>query len=409
MAGTATVYRRFEREKICGKTYPWSEVTKETEVLITDKVLSYKESNIENKKEEENIYEAVTKRRRSNVSQISEQEPTRLNSDLIQFSPRTTVVTSPPYYDQYDSDISSDYLPPKQRKDSLLSSGFDSDSEYARPVSIIDKAAPRRRDTEYTIEKVNITPLPAMYAPRPGSIAVWAEKLMENAEAFPTWISAPTRRKYYDEVVKDEPDIPRRVPRSYMRGLEPQDATAALVHFLAWYGFFVGRLLSIACFINYFPVLAIVLLFSHYQVMLLFLIVPQASTLRRCFYIFLAFIYLFCLMEFKIRFRHVRVWHVFWIIVCTIEAVVFTGLWASTSSGIDDWWKIYVVKVIMISLVLSYVCFTFYFVLLKPRETIVYVKNKNELNKYLPSTLYYTIHRSPLFFYRKLFIPLITR
>ncbi|KOB67783.1 XK-related protein [Operophtera brumata] len=201
------------------------------------------------------------------------------------------------------------------------------------------------------IETVNITPPPAMPAPRPGSIAVWAEKLMENAESFPTWISAPTRRKYCDhEVVQDEPDIPRRVPRSYMRGLEPQDATAALVHYMAWYTFFIARLISIACFINFFPVLAIILIFSHYQVMLLFLIVPQASTLRRSFYIFLAFIYLFCLMEFKIRFRHVRVWHVFWIIVCTVETIVFTGLWASiSSSNIDDWWKEYVVKHVAIT------------------------------------------------------------
>lgn len=371
MASTATLYRRFEREKICGRSYPWSENSKENEILITDKVLSF----TERKDFEENIYDTIMKRQ-SNTSQTS-YEQTRLNSDLIQFSPRSTVVNSSTFYDHVSdncSDTSSDYLPPLQKKDSLLSSGFDSDSEYVRPVSIIDKVAPRRRDTEYMIENVNITPPPAMPAPRPGSIAVWAEKLMENAESFPTWISAPTRRKYCDEVVQDEPDIPRRVPRSYMRGLEPQDATAALVHYMAWYTFFVARLISIACFINFFPVLAIILIFSHYQVMLLFLIVPQASTLRRSFYIFLAFIYLFCLMEFKIRFRHVRVWHVFWIIVCTVETVVFTGLWASISSSIDDWWKEYVVKVILTSLVLSYMCFIVYFVLLKPRETIVYVK-----------------------------------
>lgn len=370
MASVATVYRRFEREKLCGKSYPWSENSKDNEILITDKVLTFTEKQ---KEFEENIT-----KRQSKIS-LSSYEQTRLNSDLIQFSPRSTAaVDSSTFYDQYQysdhSDTSSVYLPPIHKKDSLLSSGFDSDSEYVQPVTIIDKVAPRRRDTEYTIEKVNITPPPAILAPRPGSIAVWAEKMMENAETFPTWISAPPRRKYCDEVVQEEPDIPRRVARSYMRGLEPQDATAALVHYMAWYAFFIARLISIACFLSYFPVLAIILLFSQYQVMLLFLIVPQASTLRRSFYIFLAFIYLFCLMEFKIRFRHVRVWHVFWIIVCTIETVVFTGLWASSSNSIDHWWKAYLVKVILVSMVLSYMCFIVYFVLLKPRETIVYVK-----------------------------------
>lgn len=371
MASVATVYRRFEREKICGKSYPWSKNSQESEILITDKVLSITESR---KEFEKNMYETEVNRQ-SNVSQISDRE-TRLNSDLIQFSPRSTVVDSS-NYDHCSgncSDTSSDYLHPIQKKDSLVSSGFDSDSEYVRPISIIDKVAPRRRETEFTIEKVNVTPPPPTYAPRPGSIAVWAEKMMENAESFPTWISAPTRRKHYNETIADEPDIPRRVPRSYMRGLEPQDATAALVHYMAWYGFFIARLISIACFINFFPFVAIILLFSQYQVMLLFLIVPQASTIRRSFYIFLAFIYLFCLMEFKIRFRHVRVWHVSWIIVCTIETIVFTGLWASTSSSVDEWWKAYIVKVILVSLVLSYMCFIVYFILLKPRETIVYVK-----------------------------------
>lgn len=403
MADTASMYRRFEREKICGRSCPWNVNTKAGDVLITNKVLSVTE-----KKELEHLNEPIFKRQptvtessdklrldsdliqfspRSTVVNEAVNETVtdnvRLNSDLIQFSPKNTVTDSSTFYDQYsdlDSEISSDYMPPASpKKNSAWSSAFDSDDEYIRPVSLIDKVAPRRRDTEYTIEKVNITPPPLILAPRPGSIAVWAEKLVENAEAIPSWLSAPPRRKYYDEeVVQDEPDLPRRVPRSYKRGLEPQDLTAIIMHNLGWYMFFVARLISIACFINFFPFVAIIVLFSHYQVMLLFLIVPQASTLRRSFYIFLAYIYLFCLMEFKIRFRHVRVWHVFWIIVCTIEIIVFTILWSSIDNKLDDWWRYFVVRTVFGSLILSYSCFLVYFILLKPRETIVYFRNKED-------------------------------
>ncbi|XP_063838896.1 uncharacterized protein LOC135087960 [Ostrinia nubilalis] len=376
MSSTATMYRRFEREKLNGRKYPWN---KNSKALITKDVNDEKTPIIEdNNKDPDPIYETIQKQSLEfNFSIPSGDERTKANSDLIQFSPRSTQQEI--YYDDiyYDSDVSSDYLPPI----SPSSPQSNSDDEYVRPISIIDRVAPRRptyTQSQYTIEKVEIIPPPIIPAPRPGSLAVWAEKMVENAESLPSWLSAPHRRKYNDEVIQEEPDIPRRVPRSRMRGLEPQDATAALVHYIGWYAFFVSRLLSIAVFIKSSIIASVMILFSHYQVMLLLLIVPQASTVRRGFYIFLAFVYLFCLMEFKIRFRHVRVWHVFWIIVCTIETVVFTGVWASLDRGIHDWWKDFIVKVILASMLLSYMCFLVYFVLLKPRETIVYINNKNK-------------------------------
>ncbi|XP_021182885.3 uncharacterized protein LOC110371102 [Helicoverpa armigera] len=382
MASTATMYRRFEREKLNGRKYPWGKMS---EPLLEENNANNNdetEADKTNAVNEEPIYESVSKKDSIiSDSSIYIRSNRNTNSDLIQFSPRSTVVMNSGFFDNEvltDSDTSSDYLPPKRENTSLQE--FSSDEEYERPKTIIDRVAPRR-NTEYNVEKVEIVPPPVMIAPRPMSFAVWAEKMVENAESIPTWLSAPPRRKYCDEVVQDEPDIPRRVPRSYMRGLEPQDATAAFIHFLGWYGFFISRLLSIACFIDFFPVLAIIILFSHYQAMLLFLIVPQASTVKRGFYVFLAFIYIFCLMEFKIRFRHVRVWHVFWIIVCTIETVVFTGLWASIDNNMHEWWRLFLVKVIVISLILSYICFLFYFILLQPRETIVYVNNNKKSDK----------------------------
>ncbi|KAF9412314.1 hypothetical protein HW555_009152 [Spodoptera exigua] len=387
MASTATMYRRFEREKICGRKYPWR--TQMSDPLLDEDDNDNDQlddtgakANKTKSADEETIYESITKKN-SIISENSNSNQFRnTNSDLIKFSPRNTVEMSSAFFDNEElteSDTSSDYLPPKREISG--SQELNSDDEYVRPITIIDRVAPLRRNTDYTIEKVEIIPPPVMMAPRPMSLAVWAEKMMENAESIPTWLSAPPRRKYCDEVVQDEPDIPRRVPRSFIRGLEPQDATAAMVHFLGWYSFFVARLLSIACFINFFPFVAIIVLFSHYQVMLLFLIVPQASTVRRAFYIFLAFIYLFCLMEFKIRFRHVRVWHVFWVIVCTIETVVVTGLWISIDNTVHEWWRYFIVKVIVVSLTLSYICFLFYFVVLQPREAIVYLKNNKNNEK----------------------------
>ena len=385
MASTATMYRRFEREKLNGRKYPWG---KQTDPLLENEEQNDDDDNDDvdgdktNMANDEPIYETVMKK--DSFENTDYHDGTKYyrntNSDFIKFSPRNTMMSSGFFDNEMlsDSDTSSDYLPPKRENTKEATEELSSDEEYIRPISIIDRVAPLRRNPEYTVEKVEIVPPPVMLAPRPMSLAVWAEKMVENAESIPGWLSAPQRRKYCDEVVQDEPDIPRRVPRSYMRGLEPQDATAALVHFLGWYMFFVCRLLSIACFINFFPFVAIIILFSHYQVMLLFLIVPQASTVKRGFYIFLAFIYLFCLMEFKIRFRHVRVWHVFWIIVCTIETVVFTGLWACIDNNLHEWWKLFIVKVVVISLFLSYMCFLVYFVLLQPRETIVYIKDNKK-------------------------------
>lgn len=366
MASTATTYRRFAREKISGRKYPWT-IKKNPD----DEGKSKNVEENENKIEEEPIYEPILQRQQLLVQTRNNDYGNNETSDMIQFSP-SSPTEQPWFYADSDSGNSSDYMPLDFDNRSSRRISQSSEDAYVRPISIIDKVAPRRRDAPVTIERVHITPPPALPAPRPMSLAVWAEKLVENAESIPNWLSAPHRSKYIAQLNELEPELPRRVPRSYIRGLEPQDATAALVQFLGWYSFFVARLLSIAAFINCVPVVAIVVLFSHYQVMLLLLIVPQASTVRRAFYMFLAFIFLFCLMEFKIRFRHVRVWHVFWILVCTVETIVFTGLW-SVMGNLNGWWTLFIVKIILGSLLLSYMCFVVYFVLLKPRETIVYV------------------------------------
>lgn len=377
MASTATMYRRFEREKLSGRKYPWA--YRDTSDDFNNGKQPAEEVDKPELDEEEHIYEPILNRKSIPVQNAGE-DRNNLNSDMIQFSPAADA--SPWFEDNYtdiDSGTSSDYVAPVSRPVSQRSAA-NSDDEYVRPISIIDKVAPKRRNTQYTIERVHITPPPAFPAPRV-SLAVWAEKMVENAESIPTWLSAPPRRRHNEEFVINEPELPRRVPRSYVRGLEPQDATAALVQYLGWYSFFISRLLSIAAFINCVPIAAIIVLFSHYQVMLLLLIVPQASTARRGFYMFLAFIYLFCLMEFKIRFRHVRVWHVFWIIVCTVETIVFTGVWSSIGNELSEWWRFYLLKVIFGSLLLSYMCFLVYFVLLKPRETVVRINNKSNVSK----------------------------
>lgn len=366
MASTATTYRRFAREKICGRKYPWINNKK------SDDGTSNEGQENEKKTQEEPVYEPILQRQPLLLQKTNEDDRYNANSDLIEFSP-SSQLHEPWFCGDSDSGHSSDYMPPEFESRSSRKMSQSSEDAYIRPISIIDKIAPLRRDAPVTIERVQITPPPAIPAPRPMSLAAWAEKLVENAESIPSWLSAPHRSKYIAQLNELEPELPRRVPRSYIRGLEPQDATAALVQFLGWYSFFVSRLLSIAAFIKCVPVVAIIVLFSHYQVMLLFLIVPQASTVRRAFYLFLAFIFLFCLMEFKIRFRHVRVWHVFWIVVCTVETIVFAGLWSTIGNNLNGWWTMFIVNIIVGGLLLSYMCFIMYFVLLKPRETIVYI------------------------------------
>ncbi|CAK1549743.1 unnamed protein product [Leptosia nina] len=374
MASTATLYRRFEREKVCGRRYPWSIHLNDLNDTNADNTIV---KNNDSKKEEEPIYESILRKQYVPFLRHSEEATQRdvIVSDMIQFSPRqserTTIYEEDEDYDE--SDTSSQYMTPTvNRYDNV-----DSDEEYVRPVSIIDRVAPRRHDT-YRVQNVNIAPPPSTPAPRPGSIAVWAEKMVENAESIPTWLSAPPRRRHID-IIQEDSDLPlpRRVPGSQIRGLEPPDATAAFFHFLGWYGFFIARLLSIAAFINFSSYFSIIVFFIHYQIMLLFLIVPQAPTVRRAFYVFLAFIYLFCLMEFKIRFRHVRVWHLFWFLVCTAETVIFIALWATIDNPLHSWWKNYVVLVTMGSMILSYMLFLIYFLVLQPRETVIHVKNPN--------------------------------
>lgn len=390
MASTATIYRRFEREKICGRRYPW----KPAQSLL---------DNIANEKIEEEMNKSLTF--------LHNQPSTALNSEVEDDTSEINDAEER-MWARYSQFIESDESLPSMSPDHNRKTSNANSDDYVRPISIIDRVAPRRRNTEhtiesndgqlssatesddhyvrprsvintqrkgthYTIETLDIPPPPNI--PAPGMIGIWAEKFVENIETLPSRLSAPPRNKYINEIIQDEPDIPTRMPRSYIRGLLPQDGVSALVHYLAWYMFFVGRLISIAAIINLFPVAAIIVLFCHYQIMLLFLIVPPASTIRRGFYLFLAFIYLFCLMEFKVRFRHVRVWHTFWILVCSLETIIFTSLWATIDNDLDWWWKQFVVMVIFGSTLLSYMCMLVYFVILKPKETKILIDERKRL------------------------------
>lgn len=147
MASTATVYRRFEREKICGRQYPWKT---NSEVLIEN--ATNEETEINNKaevKQEEHIYETLPPRRSERTSLISQntnESRSKIVSDMIQFSPRSNV-TEPFFNDEgCCSDASSDYLQPIPVNKSRRSSSLESDSEYVRPISIIDRVAPRRHE-----------------------------------------------------------------------------------------------------------------------------------------------------------------------------------------------------------------------------------------------------------------------
>ncbi|CAH2066367.1 unnamed protein product, partial [Iphiclides podalirius] len=261
MASTATLYRRFEREKVLGRKYPWR-----NKLEVENNGGKFKEDLEKLNKDysSENLKESTRRQTIRNKSESSIQDE---NNDLIQFSPRNSEMASSFYEDSaFDSDSSSNYLAPVTVRSN---ENDESDNEYVRPISIIDKVAPRRQKRDYVIERVDVPPPPFIPAPRPGSLAQWAEKMVENAENIPVWLSAPPRRKHW-EVIQEEPDIPRRAPRSFIRGLEPQDMTAGLVQYLGW---------------------------------------------------------------------HVRVWHVFWIIACTIENILFTALWASIDNSLDNWWK----------------------------------------------------------------------
>lgn len=197
-------------------------------------------------------------------------------------------------------------------------------------------------------------------------------------------------RILYTDYGADQVDV-FGIPRlREIKGMLEDDAAGKTIAFFWWFCFLLGRILTISTFAYFYPTHIIWLLCSHFiLVVALLLYDVRADQVRRAkaiFFIFIGLVYLFCLIEFKIKFKKTKfIYNGFFTLVFTENIIMCFIWWFRNLETIEsDWWFKYVFCVIFVSTALSLLSMLFYLNINKPEKIVVateLVKDKKEAEK----------------------------
>lgn len=167
--------------------------------------------------------------------------------------------------------------------------------------------------------------------------------------------------------------LPRR--RKMVIGLEQEDFFAKTVGFLAWTFFILMRMLALSVFATLHWRETIYICLGHYVVVLaclLYEVKLHAKMQRLLFYFFLSYVYVFVIIEFKIKFIHLRVWYGLYVGLVLTQNFLLSVWWYMVVMDLELWWFDYLFKTILGSGALSLCCLLVYYLRLKPKDKVLF-------------------------------------
>lgn len=172
-----------------------------------------------------------------------------------------------------------------------------------------------------------------------------------------------------------EVDFPKRLYE--IKALPEDDLAGKTVSFLWWFTFLIARMVAISTFALFYTTHTIWLLTSHFILAVALLLYDtKANEIRRTkaiFYVFVGLVYLFCLIEFKVKFTKVKFWYYgfFTLVFAENFAMSFTWWFANMEYLYNDWWFKYIFYLIIGCTVLSLSSLVFYVKINKPKSVVV--------------------------------------
>lgn len=360
MSMTAESYQRFESQKIVGKSYPWQTMKPNIKftrsVSATNATFGQTDNNdtagqCENEENcVNNLDEIFPEEKGKIVYNVNITDDEKLNSY------KNLNLNNDDIMDSLDENVENN---PKGGND-----------EYKNP----DK-----NNFHINIRKSFMKPLDDTIH----RLSALGNTMLLNTESFikekiPR--ALPNRRNeiekdVFTEKSTDEVDafiLPTR--REIVAGIESDDIVAKFIAFLGWNFFLIMRLMSLSSFAVFHLDICGWLCFSHYCVMLLMLINEtrfQVKWQRTAFYGILAYIFIFNLIEFKVKFKQIRTWNLLYFLIVMIQNITMTISWYCFEEFLDSWWFEFIFLVIVQSGIMSLMCFLLYFCYLKPKDKLL--------------------------------------
>ncbi|XP_055586477.1 uncharacterized protein LOC129739102 [Uranotaenia lowii] len=412
IAGIITSYQRFESQKIVGRSYPWSseeqvKARKHQFTRNTSKAENVKERNVSSINPTNdpivpnimrNFYSKYGDSSRSSTSDTYRKT---LNVEKANFDTTSTKNHPDPYVNFTDDDKL--YVPDTVDSLSSPSVSFKQDlieniheiHDYVRRTDDHKLAAQSRFDSsdeEYEdpitadhLDKSPRTPAP----PTPAAYVLQRASMLKNIFVFdasnfikdhvprlPEGMFETDQKKDNEPVDAVDGDlISLPVRREMINGLEEDDFVGKAVLFTGWVMFLLMRMITLSVFYVFFPTFFWAVVGNHYLLMIACMIYEvrfHEKLERYYFYPFLAYIYTYSLIEFKIKFIHVRTWYVGYIVIVFVENVTMSGLWYNLGT-FESWWFDFMHYTTIGSGVLSLLCFMFYYAYLKPKDKLLFV------------------------------------
>ncbi|KAK5646758.1 hypothetical protein RI129_005222 [Pyrocoelia pectoralis] len=168
---------------------------------------------------------------------------------------------------------------------------------------------------------------------------------------------------------------PKRVVN--IKALPEDDTGGKTISFIWWVCFLIARMLAISSFSYFYPTEIIWLLSCHFiLVVALLLYDVRHDEVRRAkaiFFIFIGFVYLFCLIEFKMKFKKPKFIYNGFFLIMFLENFVMVLVWwfRDIEEILQDWWYKYIFYTIIVCSTLSLLSMCLYLNVLKPKKIVI--------------------------------------
>lgn len=418
MAVIVSSYQRFESQKVVGRNYPWST---EEQCATRQKQFRQTKSIFEEPKEVEPIYVEIPGSDQiiNRFNSLNQQSFSGDGDDnehelgaTLRYRDQKSLhlgefnLNKENNFEEYDQhkriafdEIDGDTIE-KRSSSKLLNIPVD-DSRPRRPSlldlnAIIEYENESNNDIDDDNNQANLDFSPDHPPPPPphlkeflfsqfNRMSTFKDMLVMNAEMYikehvprlPENLfdhekkSPPTQEPPHEA---DEVDFIMPGRKKMIEGIEQEDIVAKSVAFTAWTFFLVMRMVALSAFSVFHPLECVYLCVAHYLVMVACLFYEtrfHEKIERIYFYLFLAYIYIFCILEFKIKFKRPRYWFALYTTLMLLQNLAITVAWYYFAE-FESWWFGYMFAIIILSFCYSLLCFLVFYFILKPADKILY-------------------------------------
>jgi hypothetical protein len=235
------------------------------------------------------------------------------------------------------------------------------ETTQVRPTSsIIEEPVPSdsRRSSDFYLE--------------PTTSSLKELKIVPGALRETSIIDGP-KRILYQEI--SEPDFGfKRV--AIIKGLPEDDLAGKLVSFWWWFCFLLVRILAISTFFYFYPTGAICLVIIHFFLMIAVLWYDvKTDGIKRValFFVFISLIYIFCIIEFKIKFKKIKFIYYGYFTLVFIENFIICLIWwfNNVDNLENDFWFRYILYIVTMGSIMSLFSMLLYINFYKPEKVVV--------------------------------------